>query len=121
MEQGGREEPGSVPSFSSGSEIMERYDYYRSTWAATYSLREDEPTPEEMVEDIWAGGDGFCGRRPYLDDDEEENNSDADSQRTARTSGKGKGRKKELDELEVREDLRSWTISSPRSPARENP
>ncbi|KAL1961325.1 hypothetical protein VTO42DRAFT_53 [Malbranchea cinnamomea] len=115
MEHGNHDEPGDVPSFSpGGQDVMELYDYYRRTWAASFACGEDELTPEEQVEDIWAGGDGWCGCRPtFSDEEEDEDSSDADSQRTERAR-KGKGRKKELDELQVREDLRSWEIPPPK-------
>lgn len=117
MEQGNSEEPGDVPSFSpGGQDVMELYDYYRRTWAASFACGKDELTPEEQIEDIWAGGDGWCGRKPVFSDDEGENEdpfSDADSQRTARDR-KGKVKKKELDEMDIREDLRSWEIPAPK-------
>ena len=117
MEHGNHEEPGDVPSFSqSGQDVMELYDYYRRTWAATFACGENELTPEEQIEDIWAGGDGWCGRRPVFSDNEnedEEDGSDAESQRTSRAR-RGKGKKKELDEFDIREDLRSWEIPPPK-------
>jgi hypothetical protein len=116
MEHGARDEPGQVPSLSTNSrETMDLYDYYRRTWAASYACGENELTPDEVIEDIWTGGDGFGGNPPKFDNvEDEEIGSDGDSQRTARGSRKGKGRKKQPTEFDLREDLRSWEISIPK-------
>ncbi|KAI5279175.1 hypothetical protein KEM54_004307 [Ascosphaera aggregata] len=34
---------------------------YRRTLAASYICRQDELPPDELIEDIFAGGDGFKG------------------------------------------------------------
>lgn len=63
------------PNFSSSS-ILER-DYaqriYRSTMAATWQLRSGELMPDQVVEEIFHGGDGWRKASPLEREEEEQN------------------------------------------------
>ncbi|KAI5298975.1 hypothetical protein KEM56_003623 [Ascosphaera pollenicola] len=48
-------------SSASNREIGDLQDMYRRTLAASYVCRLDELPPDELIEDIFAGGDGFEG------------------------------------------------------------
>lgn len=131
----------------------ELHDLYFRNLAASWACRAGELPPDQVIEDIFAGGDGWASGRPSLklDDDEEDTGSpsDTESRRTARNESsshrtrsggslgshlrsrskhsdfsfgsdigskdhkeKGKQQKnREVDEFDVREDLRSWEIS----------
>ncbi|KAI1961986.1 hypothetical protein LOZ58_003064 [Ophidiomyces ophidiicola] len=155
-----------VPSFFNRTqEYTELQDLYFRNLAATLACRPGEVPPDQVIEDIFSGGDGWPAGRPsvkrrenYEDDDDYDDdcncsNSDTDTRRTsrnkspARSTGSGslghhfrnrskysefsfgsdigtknrkvKGRRRknrELDEFEVREDLRSWEISWAKEP-----
>ncbi|PNS16249.1 hypothetical protein CAC42_6356 [Sphaceloma murrayae] len=58
------EEGAHMPSLSSKSrETGELQDMYRRTLAASWAAQPDEPRADECIEDIFAGGDGWAGRR----------------------------------------------------------
>ncbi|QVM08690.1 hypothetical protein D8B26_003370 [Coccidioides posadasii str. Silveira] len=153
--KGDSEDAGRVPSFHHRTrEFTELHDLYFRNLAASWASQAGELPPDQVIEDIFAGGDGWASGRPSLkvgDDDEEDTGylSDTYSRRTTRNKsparstrsgdslgthlrshskhsdfsfssdvggkdlkGKGKRRKnREVDEFEVREDLRSWEIS----------
>ncbi|PGH17350.1 hypothetical protein AJ79_01234 [Helicocarpus griseus UAMH5409] len=148
-EQGDLENSGSIPSINSRSrETGDLQDMYRRTLAASWACRAGELPPDLLIEDIFAGGDGWASGAPSLrlNDDNEDSASfsDADSRRTVRdgsserrsnssfgghlrSDSKSKeslgnsdygfrgGRRKcrEVSELDLREDLRSWVIRPP--------
>lgn len=129
-----------VPSLSASSrEIGEMQDMYRRTLAAYWASQPGELKADDAIEDIFAGGDGWgkggppriirrtshLGTSPDLNDDESKIDRDrvSDSSRmdNRRRHQMGFGRHKkyntharkgpgEVDEFEVRDDLRSWTI-----------
>ncbi|PGH04851.1 hypothetical protein AJ80_08460 [Polytolypa hystricis UAMH7299] len=138
------DEPGRLAPMSHRSrEIGDLQDMYRSNLLASWACMPGQLTPVEVVEDIFAGGDGFGSAiQPKQSDDYEDSgsHSDADFRRTSlltppsrkparalfgsnlrddhkrndfsSTSPPRPGRRREMDELELREDLRSWTIST---------
>lgn len=90
-EQGPHDDAGRVAAINSKSrESGDLQDTYRRTLAATWSCREDELPPDELVESLFAGGSGLeapIATSPYtrfqVDDyDEGVSLSDADSRRT---------------------------------------
>ncbi|KLJ10352.1 hypothetical protein EMPG_14261 [Blastomyces silverae] len=88
-EQGDLQNSSSIPSINSRSrEAGDLQDMYRRTLAASWACRAGELPPDRLVEDIFAGGDGWESGAPSLrlDDDNEESTSfsDADSRRTIR-------------------------------------
>ncbi|WEW55309.1 hypothetical protein PRK78_000738 [Emydomyces testavorans] len=152
--KGDSDDPGRVPSFHHRSQqFTELQDLYFRNLAASWACRAGELPPDQLIEDIFAGGDGWASGRPSLklDDDDEDTGSlsDTDSRRTGRNrspahstrSGNSLGshlrnrskhldfsfnsdiggkdqkrtekrrKNREVDEFEVREDLRSWEIS----------
>ncbi|KZZ87221.1 Oestrogen-responsive protein Fam102A/B [Ascosphaera apis ARSEF 7405] len=48
-------------SATSARETGDLQDMYRRTLAASYVCRQDELPPDELIEDIFSGGDGFRG------------------------------------------------------------
>ncbi|KAK2736150.1 hypothetical protein FQN57_000881 [Myotisia sp. PD_48] len=89
-EHGEVDDSGSMPSISNRSrEYTDLQDYYHSTLAATWACGPDELTPHELIENIFAGGDGFPANYPRPkpeeeSEDDEESLSDTDSRRTIR-------------------------------------
>lgn len=90
-EQGTHDDLGRVASINTKSrETGDLQDTYRRTLAATWSCREDELPPDELVETLFAGGSGLeapIATTPYtrfqVDDyDESASMSDTDSRRT---------------------------------------
>lgn len=90
-EQGKPDDKGRVASINSKSrETGDLQDTYRRTLAATWSCREDELPPDELVETLFAGGTGLeapIATTPYtrfqVDDyDEGTSLSDTESRRT---------------------------------------
>ncbi|EFE39752.1 conserved hypothetical protein [Trichophyton verrucosum HKI 0517] len=84
---------GHIPSVNNrGREYSDLQDMYRSTLAAAWATLPDELPPDQLIENIFAGGDGFPQNHSrYKADDEDEvhdNNSlsDAGSHRTIRDS-----------------------------------
>lgn len=166
-EQGDPDDSGRVPPISNRNrETGDLQDMYRRTLAASWACRAGELPPDCLIEDIFAGGDGWEMGNSSLTfgaDDYEESMSlsDAESRRTvqenrlspvlgkraktsfghhSRTHSKGTGypsgssavspkksmehqgygthkRKgqinREVSEFEVRQDLKSWEISTP--------
>lgn len=62
-EQGGekKDEAGQIPSINVIREQHDLQDMYRSILTASYLCPQDELPPDELIEDIFAGGDGFRG------------------------------------------------------------
>ena len=90
-EQGTHDDTGRVASINSKSrETGDLQDTYRRTLAATWSCREDELPPDELIENLFAGGVGLeeptstiPPTRFQIDDyDETASLSDTDSRRT---------------------------------------
>jgi hypothetical protein len=40
-------------------------DLYRKTLAAELTIRPGVPSADQVIEDIFSGGDGWCGNQPY--------------------------------------------------------
>lgn len=85
-----------MPSIDNRSrEHMDIQDMYRSTLAATWACQPGELPPDQLVENIFAGGDGVAPGYPHPKTEEEDDGdgvsfSDTDSRRTTRggfTSG----------------------------------
>ena len=125
---------------ASSRELGEMQDTYRRTLAAYWASQPGELKADECIEDIFAGGDGWAkGGAPQSVEhvvpagsgtstpvpDEEDSRKERQGHRrrsglgmTARTFGGFNDRKHrtprkapgELDEFEVRENLRSWTV-----------
>ncbi|OAX83547.1 hypothetical protein ACJ72_02092 [Emergomyces africanus] len=88
-EQGDIHNSSSIPSINSRSrETGDLQDMYRHTLAASWACRAGELPPDRLIEDIFAGGDGWeSGALSLkLNDDNEDSTylSDADSRRTIR-------------------------------------
>ncbi|EGC41034.1 conserved hypothetical protein [Histoplasma capsulatum var. duboisii H88] len=97
-EQGDLQNSSSIPSINSWSrEAGDLQDMYRRSLAASWACRAGELSPDRLIEDIFAGGDGWETGGPSLrlDDDNEDRRSfsDADSRRTIR-DGTDDGRSK---------------------------
>ena len=79
-----------MPSINDRSrEYMDLQDMYRSTLAATWACQPGELPPDQMIENIFAGGDGFAPGYPRSKTEEDEDDdrasfSDTDSRRTPR-------------------------------------
>lgn len=129
-----------IPSLSASSrEIGEMQDMYRRTLAAYWASQPGELKADEAIEDIFAGGDGWgksgrpqvirrtshLGTSPALQDEDEQRDHDKESDSSHQgmhmRHSRGYQRKKtrrqqhrkapgEVDEFEIRPDLRSWTI-----------
>ncbi|KAK2767490.1 hypothetical protein FQN54_003647 [Arachnomyces sp. PD_36] len=94
-EQAAHDDLGRVASISSKSrEAGDLQDTYRRTLAATWSCRDDELPPDELIETLFAGGTGLeppAVAAPYttfrVDDyDERGSLSDTESRRTTQVS-----------------------------------
>ncbi|EEP77188.1 predicted protein [Uncinocarpus reesii 1704] len=88
--KGESEDARRVPSFHQRTaEYTELRDLYFRNLAASWASRAGELPPDQVIEDIFAGGDGWASGRPSLkrDDDEDETGSlsDAESRRTVRS------------------------------------
>ncbi|EED20059.1 conserved hypothetical protein [Talaromyces stipitatus ATCC 10500] len=57
-EHGETEEPGSLPSINASRETGDLQDMYRRTLAASWTTQDDELLPDQLIEDIFAGGRG---------------------------------------------------------------
>lgn len=142
-EQGGDkpDEAGQIPSISAIREQHVLQDMYRSILAASYFCPQGELPPDELIEDIFAGGDGFRGRwRPttplyggnspdkvHQDPDDALRRSRETMYREAHKAGFGRHlpndegnmsnsewrrkHSRQTSEFDARSDLRSWTIS----------
>src|SRR5947207_14134657 len=86
-EQGDPDDPGRVPYINNRNrETGDLQDMYRHTLAASWACRAGELRPDYLIEDIFAGGDGWetgsPGMRLGADGYEESTSiSDADSRR----------------------------------------
>lgn len=85
-EQGDPDESGRIPSINHRNrEMGDLQDMYRRTLAASWACRAGELPPDRLVEDIFAGGDGWESGPPMLkvNDDLEDSASlsDSDSRR----------------------------------------
>lgn len=58
-EPGEIEEPGSLPSINVSRENGDLQDMYRRTLAASWTAHSDEFLPDQLIEDIFAGGRGI--------------------------------------------------------------
>lgn len=50
---------GDIPSISIGRETGDMKDLYRRTLATSWTCRDGELPPDQLIEDIFQGGDGF--------------------------------------------------------------
>ncbi|KKZ64619.1 hypothetical protein EMCG_09473 [[Emmonsia] crescens] len=97
-EQGDLQNSSSIPSINNRShETGDLQDMYRRTLAASWACRAGELPPDRLIEDIFAGGDGWESGGPSLrlNDDNEDSTSlsDADSRRTIRDGADERRRK----------------------------
>ncbi|KAK2753648.1 hypothetical protein FQN55_000011 [Onygenales sp. PD_40] len=88
-EHGDLDNSSSIPSLSNRSrETGDLQDMYRRTLAASWACRAGEMPPDRLIEDIFAGGDGWEGgwQNARQSDDYEDSASfsDTDSRRTNR-------------------------------------
>ncbi|KAF5016677.1 hypothetical protein F66182_11568, partial [Fusarium sp. NRRL 66182] len=90
-EHGETEEPGSLPSINVSRELGDLQDMYRRTLAASWTAHGDELLPDQLIEDLFAGGRGVRsatrpGARSERADDDDSNISDTDSRTTVQES-----------------------------------
>ncbi|KAM5478631.1 hypothetical protein McanCB56680_006170 [Microsporum canis] len=97
-EHGEINDDGHIPSINNrGREYSDLQDMYRSTLAAAWATLPDELPPDQLIENIFAGGDGFPSNysRPKVEDEEEDDGndslSDAGSHQTVRDSKNSPG------------------------------
>src|ERR1700716_481988 len=57
-EHGEPDDLGSLPSINMGRETGDLQDMYRRTLAASWTCRGGELPPDQLIEDLFAGGDG---------------------------------------------------------------
>lgn len=92
QEQGDPDELGRIPSINGGKsrETGDLQDMYRRTLAASWTCRAGELPPDQLIEELFSGREGWAtgaqstrsGRSGRGDDYEETSMSDADSRRT---------------------------------------
>jgi hypothetical protein len=90
-EHGDAEEPGDLPSINVSREAGDLQDMYRRTLAASWTCHRDELLPDQLVEDIFAGGLGYpstgSSARSDRIDDYDDSISDSGSRTTLQDSG----------------------------------
>jgi hypothetical protein len=88
VEPGNVDEDGPIPPLSISRERGDLQDMYRRTLAASWTCREGELPPDQLIEDLFAGGSGWMAttsrslRSGADEDDESGSTSDTDSRRT---------------------------------------
>ncbi|KAL1971134.1 hypothetical protein VTN77DRAFT_85 [Rasamsonia byssochlamydoides] len=89
-EHGDRDDLGRIPSVNTSRETGDLQDMYRRTLAASWTCRDGELPPDQLIEDLFAGGAGWADNtsNPRLDPsgrdgyDESVSVNDADSRTT---------------------------------------
>lgn len=110
-EHGETEEPGSLPSINVSRELGDLQDMYRRTLAASWTAHGDELLPDQLIEDLFAGGRGVrsatrSGARSERADDDDGNISDTDSRTTVQETRTDNKRPKSALSSRSRTDLR---------------
>lgn len=118
-EHGETEEPGSLPSINVSRETGDLQDMYRRTLAASWTAQGDELLPDQLIEDLFAGGRGVrsatrSGARSERADDDEGSISDTGSRTTVQENRTDNKRPKSALSSRSRTDLRDTdsTMSS---------
>lgn len=91
-EQGDPDDLGRIPSINTSRETGDLQDMYRRALATSWTCREGELPPDQLIEDLFAGGSGWTasasrsrsGREEY---DDSGSTSDTDSRRTIQGHG----------------------------------
>ncbi|KAI9849444.1 MAG: hypothetical protein M1837_004064 [Sclerophora amabilis] len=129
-EQTERDDVGHIPSISKSRDVSDQTDIYRRTLAASWATQVGELPADACIEDIFAGGSGWRGdaqdgSRPVDDSAETVEKDVGRGGDGGRLHQRGKSidkvtvpgnsngeeiKGKEVDEFEVREDLRSWRL-----------
>ncbi|KUL90494.1 hypothetical protein ZTR_00252 [Talaromyces verruculosus] len=118
-EHGETEEPGSLPSINVSRETGDLQDMYRRTLAASWTAQCDELLPDQLIEDLFAGGRGVrsatrSGARSERADDDDGSISDTGSRTTVQENRTDNKRPKSALSSRSRTDLRDTdsTMSS---------
>ncbi|GAM39179.1 hypothetical protein TCE0_034f10510 [Talaromyces pinophilus] len=118
-EHGETEEPGSLPSINVSRETGDLQDMYRRTLAASWTAQGDELLPDQLIEDLFAGGRGVrsatrSGPRSERADDDDGSISDTGSRTTVQENRTDNKRPKSALSSRSRTDLRDTdsTMSS---------